>query len=102
MIREFSILLERHVDDYDKARLLTAASRHSADWLHAVPITSCGLQLDDDAHMCCCGAQVDVRDSHALSCKQSSNHLIRHKQLLLFTSGISATREPAGILRAKW
>ena len=61
MIREFSILLERHVDDYDKARLLTAASRHSADWLHAVPITSCGLHLDDD--------QVDVRDSHALSSK---------------------------------
>ena len=25
------------MDDYSKARLLAAASKHSADWLHAIP-----------------------------------------------------------------
>ena len=88
MEREFSILLQHQVDDYGKARLLAAASKLSTDWLHAIPITLYGLGLDDDAvriavglrlgadichpHMCCWEVQVDVRESHALSCKRSS------------------------------
>ena len=35
----------------DKARLLTAASPHSGDWLHAPPITAVGLRLSDEAVM---------------------------------------------------
>ena len=120
--KEFSFLLEHQVDDYSKARLLAAASKHSADWLHAIPITSCGLRLDDNAiriavglrlgadicqpHTCFCGAHVDVRGSHALSCKRSSGRLIRHNYLndiihrSLSRAGIPATREPHGLLRA--
>ena len=119
--REFSFLLQYQIDDYGKARLLAAASKHSADWLHAIPITSCGLRLDDDAvriavslrlgadicqpHTCCCGTQVDARGSHALSCKRSSGRLIRHNHLndiihrSLNRAGIPATREPHGLLR---
>ena len=31
------------------ARLNAVAAQHSSDWLHALPIASCSLRLDDDA-----------------------------------------------------
>jgi hypothetical protein len=120
--REFADLLQRHTADYDKARLLAAASKHSADWLHAIPISACGLRLEDDAiriavglrlgsdichpHYCTCGAMVDVRGSHALSCKRTAGRLIRHNNLndivlrSLSRAGIPATREPNGLIRS--
>ena len=119
--REFAILLQRQVDDYSEARLLVAASKHSADWLHAIPITSCGLRLDDDAiriavglrlgadvcqpHTCCCGVQVDVKESHALSRKRNSGQIIRLNHLNEIThrslnrTGILTTRESQELLR---
>jgi hypothetical protein len=119
---EFAELLQRQNDNYGRARLLAAASKHSAEWLHAIPITSCGLRLEDDAvrvavglrlgsdicqpHTCPCGAIVDVRGSHALSCKQSSGRLIRHNHLndivlrSLSRAGIPATKEPSGLSRS--
>jgi len=33
----------------ERARFLAAASPHSDDWLHALPIAACGLRLDDEA-----------------------------------------------------
>ena len=33
----------------DRARLLAVSSPNSSDWLHALPIASCGLLLDDEA-----------------------------------------------------
>lgn len=119
--REYAELLLQQPDNYDKARLLAAASKHSADWLHAIPITSCGLRLEDNAvriavglrlgtdicqpHTCQCGALVDVRGSHGLSCKRSAGRLIRHNHMndiihrSLTRAGIPATREPNGLSR---
>ena len=48
MERDYTDLLINHTNDYDKARLLAASAKHSADWLNALPITSCGLRLDDE------------------------------------------------------
>ena len=36
-------------DNVDKARLLAVMAPHSGDWLHALPLSSCGLRLDDSA-----------------------------------------------------
>ena len=34
---------------HQRASYLSASSPHSGDWLYAMPITSCGLRLDDEA-----------------------------------------------------
>ena len=58
-----------------------------------------------DPHVCICGSVVDVRGSHALSCKHTPGRLTRHNHLndivlrLLTRAKIPATREPAGLLR---
>ena len=114
--------MERNTDTYDKARLIAASSKHSGDWLHAIPISSCGLRFDDEVvriavglrlginicepHVCICGSVVDVRGSHALSCKHTSGRFTRHNHLIdivlrsLTRAKIPATREPAGLLRS--
>ena len=89
--REFNHLMQKQVDNYDKARLLAASIKHSGDWLYAIPISSCGLRLDDQAvriaiglrlgvdicqlHTCICGTLVDARDAHGLSCKRCPRRL---------------------------
>ena len=86
--RKLSQLMERQTENYDMARLLASVSKHSGDWLHAIPISFCCFRLDDEViriavglrlgldicepHTCVCGAIVDVKGSHALSCKRSS------------------------------
>ena len=86
--RKLSQLMERQTENYDMARLLASVSKHSGDWLHAIPISFCCFRLDDEViriavglrlgldicepHTCVCGAMVDVKGSHALSCKRSS------------------------------
>ncbi len=42
------MLLELHTDDYNRARLHAAAAAHSGDWLNVLPISSCGLRLEDE------------------------------------------------------
>jgi len=39
----FQTLLEIQTTQYHRARLLATKAVHSGDWLHAVPISSCGL-----------------------------------------------------------
>ena len=92
--REFDSLYHRQTETYHRARLLAAASEHSGDWLHAIPITACGLRLDNEAirvavglrlgctlcqtHQCPCGAQVDARGTHGHSCRRSAGRQSRH------------------------
>ena len=115
------ILLGHCLDEYDKARLLAAQAPHSGDWLNAWPITSCGLRLDNDAirvavgyrlgarlcipHTCPCGANVDARGSHALSCRRGLGRQVRHSQLndcvyrSLLRAKCPSLKEPVGLLR---
>ena len=46
---EFNDLLSRYSEPYHRARLLAAAAPHSGDWLHTLPISACGLHLEDNA-----------------------------------------------------
>ena len=36
-------------NEHEKASFLAASAPHSGDWLLALPITACGLRLDDEA-----------------------------------------------------
>ena len=97
------------------------SSPHSGDWLHALPVSSCGLRLDDEAirvaiglrlgtplcaeHTCNCGAWVDCMGTHGLSCKLGTGRLARHQQLndlvwrALERASIPSCREPRNLLR---
>ena len=119
--REFDGLLDSAADVSDRARLLAVSSKRSGDWLHALPISACGLLLEDEAvrvavgfrlgaklcepHPCPCGADVDARGAHSLSCRRSSGRILRHNALndlirrALARADVPSTLEPAGLTR---
>ena len=84
-------------DSFNTARLLAVLAPHSDDCLHALPLATCGLKLDDEVimiavghrlgvnlcepHQCPCGKLVDARGTHGLSCKHGAARAIRHHQL---------------------
>src|SRR5260221_12336926 len=106
---------------FHTARLLASRVPHSGDWLHAWPITACGLRLSNEAirvaiglrlgsslcspYTCPYGALVDARGNHGLSCHRSAGRQSRHAQLndaihrALIGAGIPSSKEPPGLLR---
>jgi len=108
-------------DATDKARLLSVTSPHSSDWLHALPLSGCSLRLDDRAihiavglrlganicepHQCLCGASVDARGLHSLSCRGGNGRSARHHNMndlvwrAMAKADIPALKEPSSLLR---
>ena len=66
----FSSLLNRQVDPVDKARLLAVSAPHSSDWLQALPISSCGLRLSNEAVRVSVGLRLGCRlcEPHTCPC----------------------------------
>lgn len=108
-------------DSINLARLTAVSAPHSGDWLYALPITSCGLRLDNEAlrisvglrlganlclpHRCPCGVTVDCSGIHGLSCRRASGRQSRHHAVndiiwrAFGSAGIPATKEPVGLSR---
>ena len=108
-------------DITDKARLRAAASKKSGAWLDALPVSSLGNLLDNDGlrisvglrlganlceeHTCKCGATVNTKGHHGLSCRFSAGRHSRHGaingviQRALTSAGFQAVREPNGLSR---
>jgi len=119
---EHSRLLEALPNATDKARLLAVSAKRSSDWLHAFPIASCGLFLENEAiriavgfrlgaktcepHVCPCGAQVDALGLHGLSCRRSAGRTSRHHNMndtiwrALSRAGVPSSKEPSGLSRS--
>jgi len=78
---------------HDKARLHAVSSPHSSDWLHALPLSGCGLCLAIHiavglrlgANMWASsvprGASVDTRGLNGLSCRGGNGRSARHHNL---------------------
>ena len=47
--RNLAALMTSTTSEYHQARLKAVTSPHSGDWLLALPISACGLRLDDEA-----------------------------------------------------
>ena len=111
-----------HTSDYHQARLKAVSAPHAGDWLFALPISTCGLRLDDEAvriavglrlgtvichpHSCPCGTLVTAEGSHGLSCRLGPGRQARHAVLNdlicrgLIQAGIPAVKEPPGLSRS--
>ena len=110
----FKVLLETASDPRARARLLATTTKESGAWLHALPISSLGLRMDDEVlriavglhlgvplcqpHNCYhCGAAVDEWATHGLSCPKSQGRHPRHTaineliQRSLVTAGVAAS-----------
>jgi hypothetical protein len=105
----------------DRARLLASSSPSSGAWLQAFPFANLGLRLGKDelrvavglrlgaplirAHRCRCGAEVDVRGLHGLSCRRSAGRHRRHalaNDVILRavrSANVHAELEPSRLLR---
>ena len=59
-----------------------------------------------EPHACPCGAQVDARGTHCLSCRQGSGRIMRHNHIndiiwrALTRAHIPASKEPSGLSRS--
>jgi len=117
----FKTLCNNQTTQYHKARLLAAAADHSGDWLHAVPISACGLRLSDQSirvaiglrlgselchpFNCTCDTLVDAYGSHCLSCLHNPGRSQRHHFIndlvwrALSRAGYPSVKEPQGLLR---
>lgn len=114
-------LLESASTIKDKARLLAVSSCESGAWLNALPVSSIGTLLDNEAfriavglrlgspicakHYCKCGFAIDEFGLHGLSCRFSSGRLSRHHEVnmliknALHAAEIPAILEPSGTSR---
>ena len=108
-------------DNFNIARLLAHTAPHSDDWLHALPLSTCELRLDNEAvrvavglrlgtslcepHQCPCGKQVDARGTDGLSCKRGAGRSIRYHQLndiihrALTRASTASVLKPPGLSR---
>jgi len=110
------------IDVISRARHYASLHETSGAWLHALPITSIGLRLSNDAviiavclrlglnqcqpHTCHCGTLVDATATHGLACKKSAGRYPRHNQLneviwrALNRAQIPSMKEPGGLSRS--
>ena len=120
--RDINILYQSNHRQYHQARLRAVSGIHASDWLHALPIASCGLRMDDETiriivglrlganicerHLCPCGVQVSENGSHGLSCTLGPGRIPRHAMLndvvhrALTRAGVPSIKEPPGLCRS--
>ena len=114
----FNFLYAAQPDNKYRDRLIAVKAPHS-DWLNPLPITSCGLRMEDDAicvavdlrlgaslcepHQYTCDSMVNTRGNHGLSCKRSAGRTLKNNYLndliyhTLLQARLPSTKKPAGL-----
>ena len=116
-------IMNNAADNLTRARLLAVSAKESGAWLHALPISSLGLRMDDATiriavglrlgaslcrpHTCRhCGAEVDHLAIHGLSCRKSEGRHHRHAAIndilyrALTSARVPSRLEPSGLQRS--
>lgn len=105
----------------ERAIILSVSSKNSSDWLHALPVPSLGLKLDDSSlriaigirlstqlcheYTCKCGTFVNSFGRHGLGCKLAQGRHPRHRnvnkmlQKALGSADFPSLLEPSGLSR---
>ncbi len=95
----------------DKVRMISASSKHSGDWLKAVPCRTLGLHLEDEEfrnslcirlgtpifqpHKCQCGQLVDEHGDHSFACRKNNGKILRHSMINdCFSRGLKSAKLP--------
>jgi len=97
LLADSAAVEETSSSPFQRASLLAARMTHSGDWLLSLPITACGLRLDDETvrisaalmlgselgspHSCRRGSSVDARGTHGFVCKHAPSRVVRHHAL---------------------
>ena len=119
-VKQLTSLIEAS-DAKGQPRLRAVSSPHAGSWLNALPVSTVGNLLDDDAvriavglrlgapicqkHDCRCGKSVDESGTHGLKCKFSAGRHSRHAALngifkrAMGSAGIISMLEPKDLLR---
>ena len=119
IVREKTTLMNHTPGPIDKARLLAVSAPHAGDWLMAMPISSCGLRLDNEAvrvavglrlgcrlcneHRCPCGSIVDSGESTGclvgwLVTRHGALNDVIHRAI--GNAGAPSVLEPRGLTRS--
>ena len=116
-------LLESSSDERSRARLLSSTCKESGAWLNALPLSQCGLRMDNETvrlavglrlgaplcypHQCRhCNNEVDELATHGLSCRWSEGRLPRHAAIndivcrSLVAAKVPSRLEPNGLYRS--
>ena len=106
----------------EKAILMSTSAEDASAWVHAAPISSLGLKLENSCfkivcglrigakicvpYKCVCGAKVDSFGRHGLHCKKALGRFSRHSEgnmiikRSLASIDIPSTLEPPGLSRS--
>ena len=115
------LLEDKRLCNFDKAGILAAKSPSSGAWLSAIPVPQLGLKLSNPeiriaaglrlgcdvvrGHDCVCGAIVDPKGIHALSCAKVMGRQARHAAVnrlihsALNTAQFKSNLEPRGLCK---
>ena len=78
--RDRAIIQSSLSSQSDQAAFLAASHRHSGDWLHALPISSCGLKLDNEAVRVavCLRLGLPLCETHSCQCRVTADRFGVH------------------------